>query len=225
MHLSHCTLYANSAQQGSGIYADHGELLTIENSIIAFGASGAAIRWGTPTIRCCNLYANEGGDWIYPLEDLLGVDGNVSEDPLFCNADEGNFTLHSDSGCAEENNAACGQIGAHGIGCGPYTEVDHLPVRSDGVLLAPALPNPFSNSTRITYRIPGDTAVSPVALSIYDPAGRLVRTLVRDRQQEGTCTVIWDGKSDAGGTAAAGVYFYQLRAGGERLTKQVILVH
>jgi hypothetical protein len=49
----------------------------------------------------------------------LGIDGNISQDPLFCDPAGGDFTLCADSPCAADNNPACGQIGALPVGCGP----------------------------------------------------------------------------------------------------------
>jgi flagellar hook assembly protein FlgD len=63
-----------------------------------------------------------------------------------------------------------------------------------------------------------------VSLRIFDPAGRLVRTLVNTPVRAGIHDVFWDGRSDAGVPVAGGVYFYQLKVDGETLTRRVILV-
>jgi hypothetical protein len=43
-----------------------------------------------------------------------GINGNISEDPLFCDPEAGDFTLHGDSPCAPYSapNPECGLIGA-----------------------------------------------------------------------------------------------------------------
>lgn len=71
-------------------------------------------------------------------------------------------------------------------------------------------PNPFNPSTRIGFRLPGD---SPVTLRVYDLRGALVRTLVEAPLPAGTHAVTWDGADDNGAPAASGVYVYELRAG------------
>jgi len=47
----------------------------------------------------------------------LGNNGNIAEDPIFCDLPGGDLTLEAHSLCAQENNPGCGQIGALGIGC------------------------------------------------------------------------------------------------------------
>ena len=55
------------------------------------------------------------------MEGELGLRGNFSADPLFCDAAAGDFTLSSQSPCLPGNHpdgADCGLIGAFGQGCG-----------------------------------------------------------------------------------------------------------
>jgi hypothetical protein len=72
----------------------------------------------SPTLICCDLYGNEGGNWIGCIADQYGVNGNMSEDPLFCDPDNEDFTLREDSPCAPANSGGCGLIGAVPVGCG-----------------------------------------------------------------------------------------------------------
>jgi hypothetical protein len=94
------------------------------NSIIAYGLGGQAVLLlggGTAGLSCCNIFDNEGGDWVGDIAGQLGVDGNVSVDPELCSTtpgDDTNWTLQSDSPCAAENNPGCGQVGAWPVGCG-----------------------------------------------------------------------------------------------------------
>ena len=70
-------------------------------------------------LQCCDLYENEGGDWVGCVEDQLGIDGNIAADPIFCGDlnPQSPLTLHSASPCAVEN-SPCGElIGAYGVGC------------------------------------------------------------------------------------------------------------
>jgi hypothetical protein len=71
-------------------------------------------------------------------------------------------------------------------------------------------PNPFRTDTRIRFALP---APQPVSLKVYNIAGRLVRTLVDEPLAAGRYDVIWDGRTDTGIRAAAGVYFYRVVAG------------
>jgi hypothetical protein len=40
----------------------------------------------------------------------------------------------------------------------------------------------------------------------------------------GTYRVIWNGEDEAGKAAATGIYFYELRAGTQRMTRQLMWV-
>jgi flagellar hook assembly protein FlgD len=90
--------------------------------------------------------------------------------------------------------------------------------------LNPSMPNPFGRSTLITYSLPEWRETTSVDLSIFDPAGRLVRTLVDHHQQAGMHAIVWDGKHDSGESVAAGVYLCRLRFNGETLTSQIVLI-
>jgi hypothetical protein len=82
-------------------------------------------------------------------------------------------------------------------------------------------PNPFGPETSIGYRL---EAAAPVRLSIFDAAGREVRTLIQATQAPGGYSIRWDGRDDLGGELSAGAYFYRLRAGdAEEVRKMVLL--
>jgi len=56
-------------------------------------------------------------------------------------------------------------------------------------------------------------APSAVRLEVYDVAGRLVRSLFDGVAQAGRHRIAWDGRSDSGAAAAAGVYCCRLASG------------
>ena len=56
-------------------------------------------------------------------------------------------------------------------------------------------PNPFNPSTEIQYEIPDDLLIS---VSIYDVAGRHIRSLINEDKLAGSYSTIWDGKNDLG---------------------------
>jgi hypothetical protein len=73
--------------------------------------------------------------------------------------------------------------------------------------LAPNVPNPFNPATELRYKLGRD---GHVTLRVYDLAGRLVRTLVDERQAAGSHGVFWNGRDAAGRVAPAGVYVGRL---------------
>ena len=110
------------------------------------------------------------------------------------------------------------EVADDGLGAeyGPYSVVFRLTNQLDQ-----NVPNPFNPTTTIRYAIAGE---NPVNLTIYDVAGRKVRTLVNERQRADVYKIVWDGVNDAGVRAASGVYFYKLVAGKFTQTKKMVLL-
>ena len=73
-------------------------------------------------------------------------------------------------------------------------------------------PNPFNPGTNISYTIPQGNASTQVVLAIYDLSGKKIRTLVNERQANGSYQIRWDGRNDVGQTVASGLYVYRLQA-------------
>ncbi|MCK4688810.1 MAG: T9SS type A sorting domain-containing protein [Candidatus Marinimicrobia bacterium] len=76
----------------------------------------------------------------------------------------------------------------------PIQEVFHL---------AQNYPNPFNPVTTISYELPKD---SDVTLTIYDITGRLIETLVDQKQNGGHYSVQWDAFQ-----YSSGVYIYRIK--------------
>jgi hypothetical protein len=76
--------------------------------------------------------------------------------------------------------------------------------------LGQARPNPTAGSVTISYILAQET---PVAIRVYDVAGRMVRTLVNETGAPGPHEVVWDARTDDGRRVSAGVYFYRMNAG------------
>jgi predicted outer membrane repeat protein len=121
------TLAENGAPMGGGLAFGGSAGATVSNTIVAFSDEGEAVHCaeaGSPTLTCCDLFGNAGGDWVGRVAPQYGGDGNICEDPGFCLDDhpEEPYALRGDSVCAPQNNLACGLIGAWGVGC-PGTPV------------------------------------------------------------------------------------------------------
>jgi hypothetical protein len=117
--LSRCTVYGNV---GYGTFRlANGSQLFLENTIVASNQGPAVVGSGTATASCSDVWSNTGGDWINALGGQLGVNGNFSADPVFCDAGSGDFTLNGLSPCLpgrHPDGAPCGLIGAEEAGCG-----------------------------------------------------------------------------------------------------------
>jgi hypothetical protein len=82
-------------------------------------------------------------------------------------------------------------------------------------------PNPFNPTTTIQYDLPISGNVSVI---IYNLAGQEVARLVNSAQEAGYHSIIWNGTNFTGAQAAAGIYFYQIQAGGFVRTKKMLLL-
>jgi hypothetical protein len=90
-----------------------------------------------------------------------------------------------------------------------------------GYVLYQNIPNPFCESTGISYSLSNNTSVR---LQILDIQGRTVRVLERDTAlSAGLHITRWDGRDARGHLASSGVYFYQLRADGVVQQERMIL--
>lgn len=77
-------------------------------------------------------------------------------------------------------------------------------------------PNPFNPTTAIGYQL---SAVGHVTLKVYDVLGREVATLVDEVKRPGSYVVRFDGLH-----LASGVYFDRLVAGGQVITRKMVLM-
>ena len=122
--LSNCTFYGNSAGlDGSAIFCIYDYRLTLDNTILAFNTGAQVLvcaNRASAIASCCDVYGNDGIDWEACLHDQLGIRGNISECPLFCDPESGDFSLQECSPCAPGNHPdgyPCGLIGALDVGC------------------------------------------------------------------------------------------------------------
>jgi hypothetical protein len=121
--VEHCTMAGNISVAGTGVFCDGTSAADVESTIMAFGSKGEAVECvpgGAATLICCDVYQNEYGDWCGCIEDQYGVNGNISEDPLFCGHVDPlkRYMVDAASPCAPGNSPDCNGIGALGVGCG-----------------------------------------------------------------------------------------------------------
>ena len=89
------------------------------------------------------------------------------------------------------------------------------------VTLQQNVPNPFSHTTTMRYRL---EQPSRVVLDIYDLHGRRLRRLVDALQPAGPYAVPWDGRDATGRPAASGLYLYRLQTGARADTRSMLLM-
>lgn len=83
-------------------------------------------------------------------------------------------------------------------------------------------PNPSRPGAAVDLRIPERGVVQ---VSVYDVAGRRVRSLHDGMREAGAHELAWDGRDDSGRAVAAGTYFVELRIDGQqRATRKSVLL-
>jgi hypothetical protein len=84
-----------------------------------------------------------------------------------------------------------------------------------------AYPNPFRDDTGLEFTLArgGD-----VRVEIFDPQGRLVRTLERRGLGAGDHVLVWDGRDGTGRSVGSGVYMTRWLAGGLRGSGRLVRI-
>lgn len=96
---------------------------------------------------------------------------------------------------------------------------DGVPAAGAGLALA-AAPNPFNAQVELRFALPEGGWYE---LDIHDAAGRLVRRFA-GLGQAGLNNLHWDGRDDAGRSAASGAYHFRVRAGGREEAGKMMLL-
>ncbi|HUS25963.1 MAG TPA: right-handed parallel beta-helix repeat-containing protein [Nevskiaceae bacterium] len=95
------TIVNNHANQGSGIYAESDAFITLTNNIIVAAQGGEAINCGNSvtglTLNHNNIFSSGGIAYAGNCISQTGINGNISANPKFVNAGNGNYHLKSNS--------------------------------------------------------------------------------------------------------------------------------
>jgi hypothetical protein len=82
--------------------------------------------------------------------------------------------------------------------------------------LAQNFPNPFNPTTQIEYTLNNNTNVQ---ITVYDLLGHEIATLVNEKKNAGSHSVVWDASGQS-----AGIYLYQMKTGNQILTRKMVLL-
>ncbi len=99
---------------------------------------------------------------------------------------------------------------------GPATTAEQAEQVPSGYRVDQNYPNPFNPTTEVSYSIP---VASEVDLRVVDFLGREVAVLVQRSHTPGNYRVTWNAEG-----MTSGIYFFQLRAGGEVFVRKAILL-
>ncbi|MDD5528781.1 MAG: kelch repeat-containing protein [bacterium] len=85
--------------------------------------------------------------------------------------------------------------------------------------------NPFSKSTIISYSVPPNNEYTNILLTIFDLAGKLVKSFpITQLPNSPMTTVAWNGTDNNAKDLKSGIYFVRLTAGNYNVTKKLILM-
>jgi flagellar hook assembly protein FlgD len=87
--------------------------------------------------------------------------------------------------------------------------------------LADVRPNPAVGPASVSFSL---SRPGPVTLEILDVQGRRVRMLAHGAQAAGPHRVDWDGRTDAGVAARAGIYLLRMEAEGRVMSRKLARV-
>jgi hypothetical protein len=110
-----------------------------------------------------------------------------------------------------------------GVQYGTITSVEPNDVRQAKAFeLYQNFPNPFNNSTIITFTLPKEAYVT---LRIFDIVGCEIKKLFDGKIHQGVQQAVWDGTNDFGYEVGTGTYIYQIQADNFTQTKKMFLIH
>lgn len=233
MHMSK-TLVTDKTVTLHRMLADWGE-----GSVVAGGAGGAAqpgdatwlerffgsVAWTDPggdyTNSSGGALVGGVGDYTWTSEDIIADVQFWVNNP---NSNFGWLVRGAEGGSASSKKFDSGESANPPRLTVTFTPSNlGVPARAGEsmVELAPPYPAPATGIVNLSYRLPHQARVS---LAIHDATGRVVRRLVEGEESAGRRTVVWDGRTDAGSAAAAGVYWARLGADGVYREQRVPLL-
>jgi len=117
--ITNCTIVGSESPIGAAIYADGSSIVIVENSCITQSVGGDVVECfadGKVNLSCSNLFENSNGDWPGCVANQASLNGNISADPLFCDASGGSLWPLAESPLAATNNSCGLLIGAFEVG-------------------------------------------------------------------------------------------------------------
>ncbi len=117
IEVTNCTFTGNY-DEAISISMSGSEAVVINTLIAHNPGHGVRVNSGTLTMTCCNVFGNDAGNFE-GVDDPTGTDGNISEEPMFCNLGGGEdpLTISVNSPCLPENNDCGVLIGNSAADC------------------------------------------------------------------------------------------------------------
>ena len=206
--------------------------LIIKNNIFAYNEASLEYASGAYIVLADSSYCYWDYNCIYE-NTICGVEPGAHDiftDPLFVDTLNDDFHLLPQSPCIDagdpdsplDPDSTRADIGAFFYDQSVDIETPGEPSGTYKFKLHQNYPNPFNAQTIISYYLPKSDIVT---LSVYSITGQLVARLVSEECQDaGEHEIIWDGCDINGNSVATGIYFYQLKIGGYKEAKALIII-
>jgi hypothetical protein len=218
---------------GGGIYCEFVSNPVITNTILWANSAEYNQEIWADTSSALSITYCDIQDTLWPGE------GNISVDPLFRDAENGDLHLMFilcgdtlDSPCIDAGDPTISDsildcdwglgeersdMGAYGGGDSVTVGIDDYEVPLPGHLaLLQNYPNPFNASTTIGFSLP---EAQFVTVTVYDLLGREIQTLLNGHRQAGVHRITFHASRLASGT-----YFYHLQAGESVKTRRMVIL-
>ncbi|MAF27533.1 MAG: hypothetical protein CME07_06670 [Gemmatimonadetes bacterium] len=172
--------------------------------------------------------ADGGGSWtVVENTDLANPSWEVVDfalEDFVAPSDLTRFRFTArDTGDGSITEAGIDDFTIYQVTAAPATGVAVLPGEAVDPDLEPAFPNPFraGQNTTLRFTMPADGHLSA---GVYDVAGRRVRLLRNGASDAGVHALRWDGRTDGGVPAPAGVYFVRTKTESTERSRKVLLL-
>ena len=214
-------IIANS-KLGHEIFSGSEELIRVEmvgstiSHVDTFMIEGIKADGDTVVIADEPFVAASGSKNGSTIPAVLDESTIYNFDPMFADAENGDFTLESGSPVYTLGHDG-GALGDRNWATNPPTSVAGKDaIKPEKFSLSQNYPNPFNPTTTISYALKSKAAVT---LKVYNILGALVQTLVDEEMSAGTHFVNWDASH-----LASGIYFYRVEANEQVLTRKMMLI-
>ncbi len=226
LDITNCTFYNNTGSDSGAIRFYLGNAPNnppIIQNTICWNNSPAEILCsadGQPIELIVGYSDIEGGlDAIVTNNNanIIWLEGNINENPLFADSLNGDFHLTFSSPCIDtgDPNSPLDPDGTNAdMGAFYYDQPSDIVenvIQNTSVSLN-NFPNPFNPTTTISFSIQEE---SKIDLSIYNIKGQKIKSLLSDQIFAGDHSIAWNGEDTFGEKVGSGVYLYKLNVNGK----------
>jgi flagellar hook capping protein FlgD len=190
----------------SGVYYHVGNVMTLwptANANLSDVGSLIAKDDGYPHIAAWSRYGSGKVVGYGDSSSMADGTGSESHENNWTEANHREFFLNACEWLLDQRTSAVGDIAP----------------RNPGLNLR-AAPNPFNPITTISFEMP---QAGRARVDVFDPRGRMLRSLLDEQRSQGVNRVEWNGRDENGRTLPSGVYLVRALGAGHTSYTRVLL--